>query len=120
MWTWRQIGTLSDKTGVQICTGYSGAGDGKNNPDAQGRHNVGPIPRGFYVIEAPVDTVTHGPYVLRLTPKADNEMFDRAGFLIHGDSVIHPGTASQGCIIIDRVHREQVWNSNDHLLEVVA
>lgn len=120
MWTYRQDnGALSDKTGQIVVYGYSGHGEGKNNPVAQELHDVGPIPRGMYVINAPVDTVTHGPYVLRLDPKPENEMFNRSGFLMHGDSIVHPGTASLGCIIAPKVNRMQVWNSGDHLLEVI-
>ena len=107
---------LDDK---YFATGYSGAREGKNNPDMQDVANVGPLPRGNYSIDAPVDTVTHGPYVLRLEPAAENEMFGRAGFLIHGDSVVHPGTASEGCIILARAIRERIWKSGDHKLAVV-
>ena len=103
----------------RVAIGYSGAGDCKNDPSAQDVHNAGPIPRGTYTIGAPVDTVTHGPYVLSLTPDPANEMCGRSGFLCHGDSVVHPGTASQGCIIMPRLVREQIWNSNDLTLEVV-
>lgn len=102
-----------------ITVGYSGGGAGKNNPDMQDMHNIGPVPRGTYTIEAPCDTVTHGPYVLRLTPDLQNNMCGRSGFLIHGDSVVHPGTASQGCIIVNRMAREKVWDSGDNQLEVI-
>jgi hypothetical protein len=105
--------------GLRVAIGYSGKGEGKNNPDMQDVHNVGPLPKGKYTICAPVDTVTHGPYVLRLDPDADNEMFGRAGFLIHGDSVVHPGTASEGCIILGRSIREKIWTGGDHNLEVI-
>lgn len=118
-WTYEQsTGQLSHDSGP-FAIGYSGAGDGKNNPDAQDQHNVGPIPRGNYTIGAPCDTMTHGPYVLRLTPYAANNMCGRAGFLIHGDSVVHPGTASEGCIIMPRAIREKVWDSGDRDLIVV-
>ncbi len=119
-WQWEQETGRLGQDGAPVAIGYSGAGAGKNNPAMQEEHNVGPIPRGSYTIEAPVDTVTHGPYVLRLEPAAENEMFGRAGFLIHGDSVVHPGTASEGCIILARPVRQQIWESNDTDLEVVA
>src|ERR1035437_2005502 len=105
-WTYEQATGKLLHDGDLVATGYSGAGGGKNNPTTQDVHNVGPIPIGHYTIEAPVDTVTHGPYVLRLEPDLANEMFGRAGFLIHGDSVVHPGTASEGCIIQARTVRE--------------
>lgn len=119
MWTYEQLTGRLLHYGAEVAIGYAGAGDGKNNPDMQGVHNVGPLPVGRYTICAPCDTQTHGPYVLRLTPDAKNDMCGRAGFLIHGDSVQHPGTASQGCIIMPRAVRERVWNSGDRDFEVV-
>ena len=62
----------------------------------------------------------HGPYVLTLTPAPTTNTFGRSGFLMHGDSIIAPGTASKGCIIMPHDAREQVWNSGDRDLEVVA
>ena len=118
-WTYEQINGRLLHDDEFVGKGYSGAGEGKNNPQAEGEPNVGPIPKGTYTIEAPVDTVTHGPYVLRLDPNEANEMYGRAGFLMHGDSVVHPGTASEGCIIMARPVREQVWASGDITLEVV-
>jgi hypothetical protein len=100
-------------------TGYSGAGDGKNNPARVKDHNVGPIPEGWYQIDAPKDTVTHGPYVLALEPAPENEMYGRSEFLIHGDSKVKPGTASKGCIILAPKLRVLIWESGDHKLTVV-
>lgn len=106
------------RDGEALAIGYSGAGTGKNNPDMQAEHNIGPIPRGEYKIGAPCDTKTHGPFVLSLTPDAQNTMCGRSGFLIHGDSIEHPGTASQGCIILARGARESIWESGDRALSV--
>jgi hypothetical protein len=119
VWQYEQITGRILQDGERIAVGYSGAGECKNVPAAQDVHNAGPIPRGTYTIGAPVNTVTHGPYVLPLTPDAANEMCGRAGFLIHGDSVVHPGTASEGCIILGRQVREAIWNSKDTTLEVI-
>lgn len=119
-WTYYQASGKLSHDGADIALGYSGAGEGKNNPADQEIHNVGPIPRGSYTINAPQDTVTHGPYVMPLTPDPENEMFGRSGFLIHGDSVVHPGTASEGCIILPRNIRERIWASGDTALTVTA
>lgn len=108
------------REGVLVGNCYSGHGLGKNNPNLQHLKDVGPIPCGDYTIEEPVDTVTHGPFVLRLTPDPKNKMFDRAGFLIHGDSVISPGSASRGCLVTGRSNRENIWKSGDRWLRVVA
>lgn len=118
-WRYAQASGWLSHDGVNVAEGYSGAGDGKNNPAMQDVHNVGPIPQGKYTIGEPSDTKTHGPYVMHLTPDASNDMFGRAGFLIHGDSVVNPGTASEGCIIMPRKVREEVWASGDRDLEVV-
>ena len=119
MWTYEQATGRMLQDGNRVAIGYSGAGDGKNNPAMQDVHNVGPIPVGNYEIGEPSDTKTHGPYVLHLTPDPANEMYGRSGFLIHGDSVVAPGTASEGCIILGRAIREKIWTSEDHALEVV-
>lgn len=120
MWTFVQsTGELFDARSHCQDIGYSGHADGKNNPAMQDKPLTGPIPQGTYVIGAPHDTPTHGPYVLPLTPFPGNQMFGRNGFLIHGDSLKSPGMASMGCIIVARSAREAIWNSGDHTLEVV-
>jgi hypothetical protein len=80
----------------------------------------GPIPAGKYFIGTPHDTLTHGPFVLPLTPDPANEMFGRSAFLMHGDSVVDPGTASRGCIIMSRAVRKQVAASGDAELRVIS
>jgi hypothetical protein len=118
-WRYSQASGWLSRDGENVAEGYSGAGDGKNNPSMQDVPNVGPIPVGNYTIEKPIDTKTHGPYVLHLTPDDANEMFGRTAFMIHGDSVVHPGTASEGCVIMNRTVREKIWASGDTMLEVV-
>ena len=117
MWTYEQATGKLSHDGADVATGYSGAGDGKNNPADEAIQGVGPIPTGSYTIGQPYDTTTHGPFVMRLTPAADNQMDGRSGFLMHGDNATH--TASQGCIIMPRNVREQVAASGDMDLTVV-
>ena len=121
MWTYKQsTGEMVNADGKTVAIGYSGHLQGKNNPDLQGQHDVGPIPRGLWtILGPPVDTTSHGPFVLHLHPDSDTNCFGRSGFLIHGDSVVHPGLASLGCIILLRAAREQIWQSTDHRLQVV-
>jgi len=116
MWTYDQASGNLDRDGEPVGVGYSGAGEGRNNPDDQDIQNVGPIPRGAYSIGAPYDTATHGPFVMRLTPSKPLED-GRGGYLIHGDNATH--TASEGCIILTRLIREAIWKSGDHDLTVV-
>ena len=120
MWTYHQSTGRLSRDCADVATGYSGLDAGKNNPAMQEVHDVGPLPQGLYVIGHPVDTATHGPFVLPLTPDPGNTMFGRTGFLIHGDSLQHPGRASNGCIILPRPIREQIAASDDDELTVTA
>lgn len=98
---------------------YSGDGAGKNNPAFAQMKNVGPIPAGKYSIGHPFDSPDHGPHCLPLLPIEGTDTHGRAGFLMHGDSVKAPGTASKGCIIAPRYVRDRVSESDDKVLEVV-
>jgi len=120
-WTYSQKSGLLSQDDREVAHGYSGAAEGKNNPNMQDVHNVGPIPEGDWTITGPpLDTKPHGPYVLKLNPNPETETFGRSGFLMHGDSKERPGTASQGCIVVPRTVREKVWTSGDRDLKVVA
>ena len=119
-WVWEiATGRLYTDAGDLLAIGYSGSPAYKNDIKAVSLHNEGPIPPGVYTIQAPRDTVTHGPYALPLEPSPSNVMYGRAGFLIHGDSVHAPGTASEGCIILPRAIRTEIWESGDHTLNVI-
>ena len=124
MWTYEQrTGRLLDDAGTLVATGYSGFGSDKNQPADESIADLGPIPAGEYSIGGPECVEApgpHGPYVLRLTPAPTNDMFGRNGFLIHGDSIEHPGTASHGCIILPRKIREAIAQSDDQTLSVVT
>ncbi len=123
MWTWRQTAGELWRDGQFIAKGYSGFESGRNNPALQGVRDIGPIPRGQYEIGVPEAVLTpgpHGPFVLPLTPAAGTDTHGRAGFLIHGDSVQHPGGASHGCIILPRPIREEIAALHDIDLEVVV
>jgi hypothetical protein len=109
--------TLADGT---VSEGYTGHGEGKNNPAMQDVKNVGPLPRGRYVGICLWNPHPHvGAYAIELHPDSSNEMFGRSGFFLHGDSIEHPGEASDGCIIQPRAIREAFWTSDDHVIEVV-
>src|SRR6266496_2462622 len=99
-WTYSQKTGEIQQDGNPVATGYSGAGEGKNNLQMQHVHNLGPIPQGEWTIAGPpINTAEHGPFVLKLHPEPKTETHGRSGFLMHGDSREHPGTASQGCVI---------------------
>jgi hypothetical protein len=115
-------GRWIDPQGLLLATGYAGVGIGLNEPELQSEPFVGPIPEGLYLIGEPRDTIKHGPYALPLTPDAANEMYGRSDMMVHGDEIAHPGQhlASEGCIILPRPIREQIWASGDRALNVVA
>jgi hypothetical protein len=121
MWSYKiSIGQMS-KNGVprpEVC--YSGNGDGKNNPAMCDVPNVGPIPPGKYSYGCAFEDPKHGPLVMRLTPLPGTNEFGRSGFLIHGDSIEHPGQASEGCIVAPHSLRLPMNASQDRILEVTA
>ena len=92
-------GELYDENGLR-CVGYSGFGEGKNNPAMQDVPDVGPVPVGTYTLGEPENSKALGPYAIPLIPSALNRMFGRSGLFIHGDSIDFPGQASHGCVII--------------------
>src|SRR5690606_14747144 len=117
-WEYSQSTGELKLNGAYVATGYSGAGEGKNNPDMQHLRNVVPIPRGSYHIGSPRNSGSRGRHVMDLTPYGHNAL-GRTEFLIHGDSISNPGNASEGCIILPRNIRERISASGDNLLEVV-
>ena len=118
-WIYKQLTGEISRDGALLAKGYSGFGFGKNNPGMQNHSEFGPLPRGTYTIGDPEDRVKQGPYVLPLSPNTANEMFGRAGFLVHGDSLTNPGTASEGCIVLPLFARQRIHESLDKILEVI-
>lgn len=104
---------------VPIAVGYSGFGQGKDNPDLQDVHNVGPIPVGLYNIGPAYDHPELGPVVMNLEPTITTNTFGRSEFRIHGDSKEHPGSASHGCIILPRSIRDWIAQRGGQI-EVVS
>lgn len=129
-WTFEQCtGKMFAPDGSLTGQGYSGGGTdpgnleaikGKNNPAMQKVHNEGPLPAGWYTMQGPINSHTHGPYAIPLLPDISNVMYGRDAFLCHGDSVVHPGFASEGCIIQDHLTRVKMWESGDHRLNVIS
>jgi hypothetical protein len=121
LWTYIQkTGELYNGRGHCTGVGYAGNGDGKNNPAMQSIVGVGPLPCGWYTIDPELFDHPHcGKDCLRLYPHKGNTMYGRDGFLIHGDSIHKPGTASDGCIIQCHNVRVFVAVSGDTLLQVI-
>jgi Protein of unknown function (DUF2778) len=115
-------GEMHSPLGVLLGTGYAGHGEGVNNSALQSVHDTGPLPQGIYAIAAPVNTTTHGPYVMWLTPDPANKMFGRSGFGIHADEIANPGKrlASTGCIVMSNQARVAIWQAADRQLRVTV
>lgn len=100
-----------------VGTGYAGHGAGRNNPRAQGQHDIGPLPCGSYTYGPPHTNPKTGPVTLDLRPDAENAMLGRADFREHGDNPTHD--ASEGCVIMPRPVREGV-REGDRLTVVAS
>lgn len=113
----QKTGTLSWISAAGI--GYSGNGEGLNNPDAQQVHDVGPIPRGMWSVGKFFDDAGgKGPLVANLVPTPGTDTFGRDGFMIHGDNTRGDKSASHGCIILPHWLREVLGSSSDRVFIV--
>lgn len=120
-WQYNQTTGELRCNGILAGVGYSGKGNGKNNPELEATPFIGPIPCDWWTIDGPPkNTEKHGPYVLTLTPDRDTITYGRSEFLIHGDSEDHPGEASEGCIVAPPNVRSRIWQSGDRRLLVVS
>lgn len=119
-WIYQQSTGFLTQNGRRVAQGYAGKGPGKNNSGMESTPNIGPLPKGKYTIIGHPFTHPHtGQYSIRLQPHPGNSMYGRSGFLIHGDSSKHPGSASNGCIILPMHMRQQIWASGDKEMEVI-
>ena len=100
-----------------IGTGYSGTGDGRNNPAAQNIQNVGPIPVGSYAIGPAHSDGPLGPCVMDLDALPGTETFGRSLFRIHGDNANND--ASHGCVVLGPSIRHTIALDHDRILVVV-
>jgi len=127
-WEWSQsTGTLSYVTtygdsgwiGVEyVAEGYSGCGDGLNNPDLESIKDTGPIPKGKWLIGDVVNTVTS--LTIKLEPlEFLTETYGRGPFRIHGDNIAPSNDASTGCIILPKDIRRRIIQSGVRILSVV-
>lgn len=117
MMTYRQIDgeiTLEDRFEGY---GYSGTGNGRNNPATEDVQSTGPIPRGVYHIGPAHDHPKLGPVVFDLTPGPGQDMHGRSAFRIHGDNKNHD--ASHGCIIAGFTTRMRIKALGETELKVV-
>lgn len=93
-------GILTRPDFIIVALGYSGHGEGVNNPGEEDVRNVGPLPEGVYAIGALEETHGHlGAHVRSLTPIPPTNTFGRSGFYIHGDNSKGDHSASEGCLV---------------------
>jgi hypothetical protein len=117
----QKSGELTNLSGNLIGTGYSGNGEGLNNPALQDDPGVGPIPQGDWAIGDFFDDLGgKGPIVAHLKPMPGTETFGRSGFMIHGDNAAMDHTASHGCLVLPHPLRAQIAASAERQLTVTA
>jgi hypothetical protein len=118
----QRTGELFEAAGHVVGNGYSGHGEGLNNPEWEDKVGAGPVPCGKYAIGSPHTPIDHlGPVALPLIPAPENDMKGRCGFFIHGDNQFLNQSASNGCIILVRPVRELLaYHAREKLLIVVA
>lgn len=118
MIVYNQIGRLT--FGGKAYGAYSGHGLGKNNHAYETMANVGPIPCGDWeIIRWDDHHGDKGPVVAVLRP-VGHDAHNRTDFLMHGDSLEHPGEASHGCVIANRMIRDTLRASGETKLRVVS
>lgn len=124
MWTYEQnTGRLYRSDGTHAATGYAGGNEGDNpegvnNHAMQGIKSVGPLPVGRYTFGEVIMQSHLGPFAIPLIPDRDNVMLGRGGFFCHGDTT-PSGNASQGCIIMPRAVRNEMYASDDKQISVI-
>ena len=115
-------GNITDEAGNLLATGWSGRGEGKNNPDMQSVHNEGPLPQGLYETgewEHQHNGLGHDVVALH---QIEGETYGRDGFFIHGPSV-NPdnyGEESKGCIVVPREGRLKLEDLKPVYVRVVG
>jgi RHS repeat-associated protein len=116
---------VDDKTGQRtwVGKGYSGHGEGLNNPSKVDVRDVGPIPQGWWTIGPPFAGAQGSPE-FHLTPNSDTVIppgRNPTSFYIHADNAAQNFTASKGCPVLGRTPdiRLRIKRSHDRRLEVV-
>lgn len=119
MWTYHQRSGELWRHGKLVARGYSGNGKGLNNPEAESIRGVGPLPKGLWRMEGIYTSKQVGPYAIILVPEDGTETYGRYAFRVHGDNSKGNKSASNGCLIFPRPIREQMWQFEDHKINVV-
>ncbi len=122
-------GTLMDMEDRLVGKGYSGAPGHVNDPDSQGKKDLGVIPEGTWTIGPVIwnsqETGHKGENLIKLVP--DQATADRVqamgrdpySFYIHAGKGPHDRTASQGCIIMEKHERNALKELQGAKIRVV-
>jgi len=119
-WTYSQKSGVLTSPDQKTWQCYAGRDDGKNNPDKQSVHNLGPLPQGQYKFGLAQQGTHLGPNAIPLIPDPKNTMFGRSGFFVHADNPAHIGASSDGCIIAPFTARVAIIASPVRTLTVTA
>jgi hypothetical protein len=119
VWTYTQQTGELQHNGQHEARGYSGNGQGKNNPEMEAIHYIGPIPRGLWTIGKVFEGHASGPHAISLYPFPETNTFGRQLFFIHGDRIGHAGDASKGCLVFDPFTRGRLAETPDKILQVI-
>ena len=116
---------VGDLTIQPVPGGYSGHGQGLNDPESQSvgtkddPANPGPLPQGTYTIGAWYDG-SKGKPMAKLDPSPGTEMFGRDEMEWHANNDRKPAfSSSEGCIVSPLATRQAAWASGVTSLEVV-
>lgn len=105
------------RDGDFLSYGYSGNGHGKDNPEMDHVANVGPIPRGRYLVGKLINN-DRWRDAIPLT-RTDRDPNGRSGFMLHGDNMRGNYSASRGCIVLPPGVRKAIAKAGDDTLIVV-
>ena len=123
-------GTITDDQGTVLTDSAFAGNDsrpdvnpsgikGRNNPDAQEIHSIGPLPQGVYRCGAWSTYPKVGQMACPLT-QISGETFGRSGFFIHGPGAADPANSSEGCIVVPHDDRVKVYGAKPDTITVTA
>lgn len=102
-----------------LAYGYSGHGRFRDDPDAEDKAGLGPIPRGVWKVGPYVHHNGLGKYAYPLTP-VGHDAYGRSEFFIHGDNSHGDKSASAGCIVAGLPARKCIAALAINTLEVIV
>jgi len=118
-WTYCQsTGRLENADHSRLFTGYSGNGEGLNNPQMDQVRGIGPLPAGTWTCGPLYDHPELGPDVRNLIPGPDAHAPERdlSTFRAHGDNAKRNKSASHGCLVLPHEVRVVELQTGDQIV----